>query len=204
VLGLISLAKNENSKPSIDDYFGLMERSVHKLDDTLKEILDYSRNARSEIRSVKVDLQQLIDEAVGNLKYLAGFNGIDLKMNIREESSFFSDLARMKVIVNNLLSNAIKYSDPTKSKRFIEIDVVSSGQLLVLRFSDNGVGIRRELQPKIFNMFFRANEKSDGAGLGLYIVKEALKKLGGHIEVESDYNIGTTFTLTLPNQSREE
>jgi len=66
-------------------------------------------------------------------------------------------------------------------------------------FEDNGIGINQDLQEKVFNMFFRATEKSEGAGLGLYIVKEAIDKLGGTIEMKSTFGQGTQFTMRVIN-----
>ena len=61
------------------------------------------------------------------------------------------------------------------------------------------MGIREEYLPKMFSMFFRATERSEGAGLGLYIVKESVNKLGGEISLESTFNEGCTFNIRLPN-----
>ena len=67
-------------------------------------------------------------------------------------------------------------------------------------FEDNGSGIREEYLNKIFTMFYRANTQAEGAGLGLFIVREAIDKLHGSIEVSSVYGEGTTFVVTLPLQ----
>jgi signal transduction histidine kinase len=65
------------------------------------------------------------------------------------------------------------------------------------------MGIREEYMPKIFSMFFRATERSEGAGLGLYIVKESVNKLGGEITLDSTYNEGSVFNICLPNATPE-
>jgi len=205
VLGLVHLAKAEDKSQGklFDHYFSLMENSIHKLDETLKEILDYSKNARKEIHFARINLKQVIDDTIESLKYLKGFENIDVRINIKEEVPFYTDISRLKVIVSNLLSNAIKYADLAKPQPFIEVEAISTAEKLNLRFTDNGVGIRQELLSKIFNMFFRATEKSDGAGLGLYIVKEASKKLLGQIEVESEFGTGSTFRLVFPNNFKK-
>jgi signal transduction histidine kinase len=202
VLGLITLARNEANDEGKDDfmkYFAMMESSIKKLDTTVKEILDYSKNARNEINYQPVDTESLLDECIESLKYLKGFDKIELRKKVKSENDFLSDHNRIKVIMSNLLSNAIKYSDPSKSDSYIEIEIQVREDETFMRISDNGIGISSELLPKIFNMFYRATEKSEGAGLGLYIVKETVTKLHGKIEVESAVYKGTTFTLTLPN-----
>jgi signal transduction histidine kinase len=73
-----------------------------------------------------------------------------------------------------------------------------TGHQLKIQIEDNGIGISDEHLPKIFEMFYRASEKSQGSGLGLYIVKETLDKLGGSIQVKSTHGHGSIFSLEVP------
>ena len=73
---------------------------------------------------------------------------------------------------------------------------------MTIRISDNGEGIPSNELPKIFDMFYRGSESSQGSGLGLYIVKNAVNKLSGHIYVTSEEGMGTTFTVELPNEAK--
>ncbi len=69
----------------------------------------------------------------------------------------------------------------------------------MMKVIDNGIGIRKDIQAKIFNVFFRGTEDSKGTGLGLYILKNALDKLNGHVLLESEINKGSTFSVFLPD-----
>jgi signal transduction histidine kinase len=201
VLGLINLVQIENKKSdeALNNYFGMMQHSIHKLDDTLKEILDYSRNARSELNIDQVDLRRMIDESFERLMYLEGSEDIDKNIEVEQDAPLYSDPYRLSVIINNLVSNAIKYRDPNKQRNEIHIRAKINTAALELTFRDNGIGISEEFKPKIFDMFFRATERSEGAGLGLYIVKETIEKLMGTIEVESKMGEGTSFKIRVPN-----
>jgi signal transduction histidine kinase len=201
VLGLINLVQIENKKSDdgLNNYFGMMQHSIHKLDDTLKEILDYSRNARSELNIEHVDMQKMIDESFERLMYMEGSEEIKRNTEIEAEAALYTDAYRLAVIVNNLVSNAIKYRDPNKKQSQIDIRAKINSAALEMTFRDNGIGISEEFKPKIFDMFFRATERSEGAGLGLYIVKETIEKLMGTIEVESKLGEGTSFKLRVPN-----
>lgn len=203
VLGLLTLARSDDQKydVGIAKYFNMMEYSIHKLDNTLKEILDYSRNARSEIKNEKVIINQLIDDGFERLKYLDGSDKIEKHIAVDGTCTFYSDNYRLAVIINNLISNAIKYRDATKEKSFINIDIKITEASLSLLFEDNGIGISMEYVEKIFDMFFRATERSEGAGLGLYIVKETVDKLGGTVTVESVLGEGVTFKIEVPNRA---
>ena len=122
-----------------------------------------------------------------------------VSVEINQGSRFISDKRRISVVLNNLVSNAFKYSDPTKANSFVKIIVDCISQNAVIQIQDNGIGIAEKDLEKIFGMFYRAAVSSNGSGLGLYILKESLEKLGGKINVESKLNEGTTFTVEIPN-----
>jgi signal transduction histidine kinase len=103
-------------------------------------------------------------------------------------------------VLANLLSNALKYSDPAKENPFIKINATKVDLHLAISVQDNGVGIDRQYVSKIFDMFYQGNEKSDGSGLGLYIVKETLEKIQGEISVQSELGKGSEFKVILPIQ----
>ena len=85
--------------------------------------------------------------------------------------------------------------------RFVRVTAKAGNNDCIIQIEDNGRGIAKEFQPKIFDMFFRASDDSSGSGLGLYIVKETLDKLGGEISFTSEHRVGTTFTVTIPKNS---
>ena len=200
VLGLLNIVKKEDEQHNNQyaQYFNMMKKSIMKLDETLKEILDYSRNARNELQLGVVDLNALIEDGFERLKYLEGSDQLAKEVNIESDYAFVSDAGRLAIVLNNLISNAIKYRDENKNC-FLKIKVSVTVTHATIIFEDNGIGINQDLQEKVFNMFFRATEKSEGAGLGLYIVKEAIDKLGGTIEMKSTFGQGTQFTMRVIN-----
>jgi hypothetical protein len=112
---------------------------------------------------------------------------------------FFSDQWRIGEIFRNLISNAIKYRRVGKENCLVRIEIeVDSSDCRIL-VEDNGIGVEESLVPRIFEMFFRASDRSEGSGLGLYIVKNAVDRLEGSIQVESKFGEGTRFWITLPN-----
>ncbi len=200
VLGLINIAKHENKnlQKEPDPYLGMIEGSVNKLDETLKEILAYSINARTALQFRNIDFRNLFLQYSESLKYLPGADQIAMTLTMDGQGDFSSDPIRVGMILNNLLSNAIKYSDVTKTERFVKMHVSIKEQATIV-IEDNGVGIASDCIDKVFDMFFRGTNLSDGAGLGLYIAKEAVEKLSGKISITSIDGQGTTFTVLLPN-----
>jgi signal transduction histidine kinase len=201
VLGLVDLASREDIDRGsyFQDYFSMMNNSIAKLDDTLKEILDYARNSRQQIVHQKIDFRKTIEESLERLKYLEGFEAMQSNITIKADGAFYSDEYRITVIMNNLISNAINYRDQAKDVCILNIGVLITKEKALVSVEDNGIGIPEEYRPKIFNMFFRGTVKSKGAGLGLYIVRETIGKLNGRITIHSDYGKGTTVELELPN-----
>jgi len=140
-----------------------------------------------------------VQECVKELMYLESFNTVKLITDIRQPMKFCGDPLRVKIILSNIISNAYKYYNP-EAKSFLKIVIRTSPKEADIRIEDNGIGIRQQYLDKIFNMFFRATERAQGSGLGMYIVKQAVDKLQGKISIRSEYGAGTTISIQLPNQ----
>lgn len=199
VMGLINVAFIDRTDfHSIEMYLNKMRHSLNKLDNTLKEILDYSRNTRIDLRLEKINLRDVIDECFEKLRYLPDFDRIETDISIDELQPLCSDYYRLSLVFDNLISNSIKYMDKKKSPNIINIKATVSKEVSIV-YTDNGIGIHPDYQPRVFDMFYRANELSEGAGLGLYIVKEAIEKLNGSIMLQSVINKWTRFIIKFPN-----
>lgn len=198
IMGIINLIKGSPETADYGMYTNLIEKSVVKLDETIQEIADYSRNTRVEVVFEEVDFEALIQEVIESLSFLEQAKEIQISYVVPENLQFFSDSSRLKMIFTNLVSNAIKYSDPEEENPFISILVEQKDEHVSIQIKDNGIGIAPQHQDRIFNMFFRASSKSTGSGLGLYIVREAVNKLGGTISVTSSPGKGTEFILIFP------
>jgi hypothetical protein len=103
------------------------------------------------------------------------------------------------MILNNTISNAFRYSKSSHNDKTIHIKVKNISPSIEISIADNGVGINKEYIDKIFDMFFKTDEKTKGSGLGLYITKEAVMKIEGKVTVWSEKGVGSIFTITLPN-----
>jgi signal transduction histidine kinase len=96
------------------------------------------------------------------------------------------------------VANAIRYHDKNKSEKFVQVQVEKTQKEVTIHVVDNGQGIHPDHKEKIFNMFYKASPYSNGSGLGLYIAKETIAKLGGDISVSSELGKGSTFSIILP------
>jgi PAS domain S-box-containing protein len=199
VKGLLNMIKLDPDKKNVENYLSLIDRSVQKLDHFISDIINYSRNSRMDLMPKEIDFQELVQESIDSLKFMEGAEQVRSTRNISMTSPFYSDYSRLLIIFNNIISNAVRYRDHWKSDSFLSVDIQGTAEKAVITFADNGVGIADEYVDKIFKMFFRANAESKGSGLGLYIVKSAIEKLNGTIQVRSRLGEGTTFTIEIPN-----
>jgi two-component system sensor histidine kinase/response regulator len=198
VLGVLNLAKMEKSVVDPNGYMDMIESCVKRMDFFILKTIEYYKSIRVDASYEAVDFRTLLDESVG-LTRLQN-TAIDFEIKINQPVEFRIDAFRMSVILNNLISNAVKYQNPDEKnpKVIITVDVNEKEALIVIE--DNGVGIIDEHLNNIFKMFFRSNFTVTGLGIGLYIVKEALTRIGGEISVHSVYGSGTSFKLRIPNE----
>jgi signal transduction histidine kinase len=198
ILGLIHIAKKTDDPKEVLQCLDMLTSRVHRLDDFIKEIIDVSRNARLEILKLPIAIKPLLHEVLENLKY-AKHPSLNIKVDVQQEAEFKTDVSRLKIILSNLIANAIKYQDLAKESPFVSIQLITTPAGMTITVHDNGIGISPEHHDKIFTMFYRASEQSEGSGLGLYITKEAVEKLGGTIQFSSTPGTGSEFTVQLPH-----
>jgi len=198
--GLVELAQIDKSVQTRDKYFPMIKEQVLQLEGFISDILNYSANTKQEISTETIDFEKLISSSWNKHKYFEMAPKINFKITIQKNGKFLSDERRIGFVIDNLLSNSIKYHNLDQKDPKIEVDVSYRGNNVQMSVSDNGQGIAREHLDRIFNMFYRASNNSSGSGLGLYIAREAAKKLNGTITVTSEYKKGSTFLLTIPNQ----
>lgn len=201
IQGLVNVALMENNFEQSANYLKMIRERAIKLDEFVKDITNYSRNARLDLEIKPVNLHETIDEALTKIKYLDGFQSISIIKKIIGNHIIYTDRSRLSILINNLLSNAVKYHDLKKEKPFINLVIENEYKQLKISISDNGTGIKTEYIDKIFNMFYRATETSQGSGLGLYIVKELLEKLKGKVSVKSEFGVGTEFEIIIPHHN---
>lgn len=197
IMGLVKIAAEEKSSAEKNQFLKLIETCVLNLDEFIKDIIEYSRNTRIETNQEVIDFEQLISDIKLPLSYTNGAENIRISADIAGQEAFYSDRKRLAAVLTNLLSNAVKYHDPARENPFIHIRVRYNSQQADIEVSDNGLGIAPEKIDNIFQMFYRATSTNSGTGLGLYIVKETLERIGGSIRVESEPDRGSTFYIRI-------
>ncbi|HVS62535.1 MAG TPA: response regulator [Thermoanaerobaculia bacterium] len=176
-----------------------MERQVHHLTRLVDDLLDISRISRGkiEIRKQPSDLTVVVRHAVDGIREAVTQRRQELVEDIAEGPLMMrGDQSRILQLVSNLLTNANRYSSHGGR---IEVSVRREGERAIIVVSDNGQGIRPEMQERIFDMFVQEREDGKGLGLGLTLVKRLVELHDGHVEVASPgIGEGSTFTVSLP------
>jgi signal transduction histidine kinase len=198
LLGLIEVTQKTVRPEEIQECLMMMKDRVHNMDLFIKEIIDFSRNARQALRYEPINVRAMVQEVINDLKFAEGMEQIYVRLDIPSDFTILTDKSRLSVVLHNLIGNAFKYHDPQKENQEVTVKVTGDNEHARIEISDNGIGIAPEHQEKIFEMFYRASEQSNGSGLGLYIVRETVTKLKGNIQVSSTPGLGSVFAITLP------
>jgi len=201
ILGLINIGIKSNDKKEIYKCFNLIESRVNRLDEFIEDILDFSRNIRVDKKLREINLFYFIEDIFKDHFMGEHFEHIDVRLSLPSDFEVISDPLRLKIIIKNILSNASKFSNHENNDPWLQISALRVDENFQLIIEDNGEGIREEYQGKIYDMFYRASEKSTGSGIGLYIVKEMINKLNGKIKLKSVYGEGSQFIIELPDHN---
>lgn len=200
ILSVLELARADKKDNDQNDYLGMIENCIIKVDNLLKKIIEYYRNLRAghELKE-SINFNDLIKGSID--LYRVQNPTVNFHVDIKQSIPFLGDPYRLDLIINNIISNAVKYQKKEEKEQAIWVKINVETNKVDIIIKDNGTGIPKEHLDDVFKMFFRYNTTTVGTGIGLFVVKEALDKLGGNINVESTYGEGTTFEISIPNQA---
>jgi signal transduction histidine kinase len=202
ILGILNLAKLQETSPDIDNYFGMIESCVNKMDVFIHKTIEYYKGIRLDDVNEDIDFRKMFADCIEMCNMQNPMIVFDV--HVDQPVEFSCDAFRLSLILNNLISNAVKYQRQEEANPKVKLTAKVNDTEATIYIEDNGVGIIEDHLNKIFQIFFRSTDFKNGLGIGLYIVKEALTRIGGDISVKSDFGKGTAFTLVVPNQKSEK
>lgn len=201
IKGVINLARMEQLGEKSDQYFTMIEKSANKLDDFVQNIIHFYQNSKSEIENNPIDFQVFIPQLLEQYKGYEGAERIEFRTTINCTSGFRGDEYRFRIILGNLVANAIKFADSSKVSSIVDLEVIQNAEKVLIKITDNGLGIPADTTDVITALFNSRSEKSPGTGVGLYLIREAVLKMGGKIQVSSLFKDHTKFILEIPNKA---
>lgn len=199
--GLLNLIRHEKDPTLLASYLDKQEEKIRRMDTFIQAIVDLSKNSREGISLGVVDLRGIFANIVEQFRFLPGANRVEFDYVQHGETPLVTDGFRLSLVLSNLISNAIRYQDTAKAQTIVRLSANLQLDRAVIELIDNGIGIPQTHLQRVFDMFYRAHRTSKGSGIGLYITRETVLKLGGNIEVESTEGKGSTFRIILPNHS---
>ncbi len=199
ISGLINLMEVEKEEEMQEKYYSFIKKSIARLNNSISTIINYSKNNKEQLDIEPINFEIFISELIESVKFSENAKDIDFQFHVYQTNEFKNDKERLNAILGNLISNAIRYRNPfINNKALVRIEVIVFEERAIISVIDNGVGIDEIHKNKVFDMFYRASEKS-GSGLGLFIVKEVVNVIGGEISLETQKGVGTTFKVEIPN-----
>lgn len=201
-IGLVRICETQLQDRELDlleENLTRLHENFLRLDSLIENIIEVTRARLMVEGPTEFPVRETIEDLLEELSHLDGYADMSLHIDIEPDLAIETSLTKFQMIIRNLLSNAVKYRDRNESKSEMHISARQSDQTLVLTFTDNGIGIPPEAQPKLFEMFRRFHPKvAVGSGLGMYIMKKCSEALGGSIRFEPQPK-GSCFILELPN-----
>jgi signal transduction histidine kinase len=196
LLGLHEIMKMENEL-DLNSFLEMSESQIVRLNTIVMELISLTQMNHVEANKKLIDFDKLINDCISSYKYLPNFNKIDFNINVTPNIEFYSEWSIINTIMQNLIENCVKYADQSKNAN-VGIFIDCQNETLQIAVEDNGLGISEAHQKKVFDMFYRASFESDGTGLGLFILKRAVDRLKGKVDLESALGVGTKFMIELP------
>lgn len=198
----------ENDPKKIRKYATVILDENHRLQAQVEQVLQIAALETGSLsyRSLKVDVHQIINNVLGSFDIKIKENSIDVKVMLEAKDYFIiGDREHLQNIISNLVDNAIKYS-PVNPQIKIRTWNVFGG--IMIRFEDNGIGIRKEYQKHVFKKLYRVPtgniHEARGFGLGLYYVKTVVDHHNGRIGLNSQPGTGSSFNVFLPFKSQKK
>jgi len=197
IQGVLNLAHSEKDPNKTSEYLKMIETSTRKLDQFIQHIVHYYQNLKSGDLISTVKFRDLTDEIVRQCLSSHEQKGVKITLDVEDPDEIHVDENRLRVILTNLISNAIQFNNPEQPDPEVTVRMNRVDKRLVIHVEDNGIGIESDKLPIIFEMFHRSPGNSPGSGIGLYITRQTVQRMGGTISAISDPGKGSRFTVVL-------
>lgn len=198
---ILRIQRNPNNVAQTQEYLGLMEEAIRRIEATIGKLLDFSRP--HELTLTAINLNDVVKETIGLIEYGASEKGIKIETDFRDQIAFIhGDKHLLEQVILNLALNAITAMPDGGTLLFHTgetiLDALIGKPIVYAKVIDTGVGISESVQDRIFDPFYTTQITEKGTGLGLSVSDRIVRQHQGVIEVESEEGQGSTFTVKLP------
>ena len=196
MLGLTQIGKMEAQKESTKDIFDKIHFTTEQMDSLLRKLSTLYQVAHHVVEYKKFNLKNTCEDIIENHTKRLGIAPLQVKLNYVGPTEVLCDQQLLSICLEHIIENTLLFHKQQPIRLDVEVHLQGNKALLIT-IRDFGQGIAKKHLPKVFEMFFRANEQSKGNGMGLHIVQKAIEKLQGAIHIESEENSYTQIDLIL-------
>lgn len=177
-----------------------MQKSVSNLDAVIHDLNSILRLKKGDIEANEwINIKQLVNDVISAIDPKLLSNNVEIHKTLIDKPVLYSSKSYLQNIIYNLLTNSIKYRKTTNTTCVIHLNSWCDNDNLFISVKDNGLGIDlKKYYNEVFGLYKRFHNHVSGRGLGLYMVKTQIEALGGEVDLKSEINKGTTFTIKLP------
>jgi signal transduction histidine kinase/sugar lactone lactonase YvrE len=197
IMGVLDMAIAQNKDSGHDGYFRMIKTNTDKMDHFINELINYAKNKNDVVMQQPIKLALLVNDVIAELAPFSQQRGVRIENQIAEGFQITTDEQRLRVIIRNLLHNAIAFSKDNSQDSLVLVRAAVKDGATQISVKDKGVGISHKIKDKIFDMFYRGNDQSQGSGLGLYVVRDTTEKLNAIVEVKSKPEEGSEFIVSF-------
>jgi signal transduction histidine kinase len=197
--GLLALFKRNPETLAQEQFLVMMTECLNKLEAFISKLVVFSKNSNEPVVIEPVDLRTIVTSILDELREHDNRFKVEVECVLPEDCKVYSDFSKLYTILSHIIRNAFDYLDPSKCSGLLLIKAEIQREKVLMEVLDNGIGIDKKCMPTIFQMFYRASRLSKGSGLGLYLAREAIVRLGGSIDINSELNLGTLVKVEFPN-----
>jgi signal transduction histidine kinase len=202
IVGVVHLLRNTEANPSPEMLLDMIRKNTDRMENMLDEMEHFLENAKREIQTENFNSLEALESILQQQSEKANAAGVMCTTSIQYDAPCYADRSRISMILCNLVQNSINFRDESKETPAVNVEIHSNTLHTTISITDNGIGIEEEFQSQIYQLFFRASAKSNGAGIGLYVVSQAVEKMKGTIRLHSSPGVGSAFIVTIPNTNK--
>ncbi len=202
IQGFLTVLKLNNSPEKNMTLLQQLDHNILQIELIKKQLEDFSKNSKSGFKYEKINIKKLADEVIHGLSLNFDISNFSISNKIDKSAEIFSDADRLKIVFSNVIGNALGFYDEKKKDHLIELFSDENVANWSIHIKDNGIGIKKNSLQKLFQMYYRSNGNSHGAGLGLFVSKEILTNLQSSISIDSTLGKETEVIISFPKAKR--
>jgi PAS domain S-box-containing protein len=201
LLGLCEIALLEVQDAQAKHYLDMIEETAQKMSIILSSLLLVNDIKKRRLQIEEIDFQEIFEQFRQQFAPEIAARNAKVEAHIQAHFAFHSDRELVERLLGYLFANALQFYKLIDSEALriaLKVEAESNNHITI-KVQDTGIGIPKHLSERVFDMFFRGTERSKGVGLGLYMAKTIVNKLGGKIYIDYTYTEGTCLVIKLPN-----